>query len=234
MCSLRQSATSDWLTKGFSACFLSVAGKRSTSQPIEWLYENLTPPTCAVFASLRRQHMFNITFQNIHFSFLTWAHNSFLEPTKMDFTSARYSLNEQKYSLGNYYNSESPGRVNSGEISNNLSYSYPKYGIGNNLRHPLSFGTRFETSSNFIEKADDSFCGDSLDSKEGDLPESTKLFMETEEKRDVIEDTNYIVKLEKMSTDETVMTKDTVKAEVKEKKKTGECNRTSSFVNNHK
>ncbi|XP_060586301.1 forkhead box protein L2-like [Ruditapes philippinarum] len=147
----------------------------------------------------------------------------------MDFTSGRYPLNDPKFSLGSYYNSDAEKNTTCELPNLQNSIHFPKYGYST-VRHVLSDNFADDIAEDFNEsenKLEDEVCDDiesnsthySSDSKarvENAVPSRGTYCMNdkmtaADDKRSEMEETNYIVKLEKMSPDSSGGVRETLK-----------------------
>jgi hypothetical protein len=158
----------------------------------------------------------------------------------MDFTSGRYPLNDPKFSLGSYYNSDADKNTPCELPNLQNSIHFPKYGYST-VRHVPSDNFADDIAEDFNEsenKLEDEVCDDiesnsthySSDSKarvENAVPSRGTYCMDdkmtaADDKRSEMEETNYIVKLEKMSPDSSGGVRETLKVNgLSDKKKNG-------------
>ena len=158
----------------------------------------------------------------------------------MDFTAGRYPLNDSKFSIGSYYNSDADKNTQCELPNLQNSIHFPKYGYSN-VRPVTSDNFADDITEDFDEsenKLEDDVCDDiesnstsySSDSKprvENAVIQRSSFCMEdkmtaADDKRNELEETNYIVKLEKMSPDSSGGVRESLKVNRhNEKKKNG-------------
>nr|WBR49955.1 forkhead box L2 [Cyclina sinensis] len=145
-------------------------------------------------------------FGNTHYSFFV---------LKMDFCSGRYSLNDSKFSLGSCYGPDGDKTSQCDLPSLPQSVHYAKYGYSS-----ISDSFADDIAENFDEsenKLEENVCEDietngtgyTSESKtrlenialERDTFDTERKMTATDDKQNAMEETNYIVKLEKMSPD---------------------------------
>lgn len=160
----------------------------------------------------------------------------------MDFASGRYPLNETKYSMGSYYGSETDKNNSQLELSNlENAIPFTKYGF-NNIRQ-INDEYTDDISADYDEDDDEEKLADGH-SCENSIEQSSPQFVNSkprldslvphrdsyiddkmtaaDDKHNAMEETNYIVKLEKMSPDDTVGVREPKKSSSHiEKKKHG-------------
>ncbi|KAL4221869.1 hypothetical protein ACF0H5_020124 [Mactra antiquata] len=161
----------------------------------------------------------------------------------MDFTSGRYPLNENKYSIGTYYSTETE-KNNTAQLElSNLENTIPfsKYGF-TNLRQ-INDDYADDLSADFDDEVEEkptdvNNCDTNIEHSAAQFSNNSKPRIDaivqprdsyidnkmtaTDDKHSAMDDTNYIVKLEKMSPDATVGVREPVKSTGNtEKKKHG-------------
>ncbi|XP_045161615.2 forkhead box protein L2-like isoform X2 [Mercenaria mercenaria] len=154
----------------------------------------------------------------------------------MDFTSGRYPLNDPKFSLGGYYSTDENKHAQCELSSLQNAVSFPKYGyntvrqINDNFADDIA--ENFDDSENKLEEnvCDDiernntTYSSDSKQRIENIAPQRDTYSVEdkmtaADDKRSAMEETNYIVKLEKMSPDSSVGVRESLKVTSHSEKK---------------
>lgn len=149
----------------------------------------------------------------------------------MDFSAGRYPLNDSKFSLGSYYSPD--GDKNTHGLSNAVPYA--KYGytsVSDSFADDIT--ENFDESEKLeenvcenIEKGNTGYSSNTKTRLENLAPQRDAYPVDTkmtaaDDKRNAMEETNYIVKLEKMSPETSSGVRDTIKMNNhSEKKKNG-------------